>query len=105
MNARIRMLSVLTVLGMLLAISTAARAADEPQSGKVKSASADSLVVTVGTADHTFKIDSSTKVTLDGKEAKATDLKAGDMVKVTSKAGEGANKIATKIEATRTKTP
>jgi hypothetical protein len=94
------MLSVLTVLGMLLAISTA-YAADEPQSGKVKSASADSLVVTVGTTDHTFKIDADTKVTLDGKEAKATDLKAGDMVKVTSKAGEGANKIATKIEATR----
>lgn len=103
MKARLQLLSVLTVLGMLLAAASAATAADEPQSGKVKSASADKIVVTVGTSDQTFTVDAGTKVTLDGKEAKATDLKAGDMVKITSKAGEGANKIATKVEATRTK--
>lgn len=101
MNVFVRSVAALSVLGLLLAVSTAARAADETQSGKVKSISAEKLVVTVADKDHTFKIDSKTKITLNGKESKATDLKAGDEVKVTSKQAEGGGQLATKIEATR----
>lgn len=101
MQAMSRALCGLTMIGMLLAAAAAVSAADEPHKGKVKSASAEKLVLTHGDQDHTFKIDETTKITLDGKEAKATDLKAGDSATVTAKQAEGGGMLATKIEATR----
>ena len=103
MTAVSKMLSVLSVLGLVLALSAAVSAADETHMGKVKSANAQQLVVTHENQDHTFKIDASTKITLDGKDAKATDLKAGDAVTVTAKQSEGGGFLASKIAATRAK--
>jgi Cu/Ag efflux protein CusF len=85
----------------MLAVSAAALAADETHSGKVKTASADQIVVSHENQDHTFQVDSATMITLDGKEAKATDLKAGDKVTVTAKQAEGGGLLATKVVATR----
>jgi hypothetical protein len=62
--------------------------------GTISSVNADSVVVSVtdkkGTAkDHTIKTDSNTKITLDGKDAKVTDLKAGQEVTITPGAAHG----------------
>jgi hypothetical protein len=103
MYAISRVLSVLAVLGILLASAAAVSAADETQTGKVKSASATQLVLTVQDKDHTFKIDQMTKITLDGKEAKAADLKAGQSCTVTGKQSEGGGFLATRITATSAK--
>ena len=54
--------------------------------GKVKSASADSLVVTGKAkgidAEWTFALDSKTKIKKGGKDATAADLKEGELVSV-----------------------
>lgn len=101
MHPMSRVLSILSLFGLLLAISAAASAANETHTGKVKSATAKQIVVTHGDQDHTFQIDASTKITLRGTEAKATDLKANDSVTVTAKKSKEGNMTATKIEATR----
>ncbi len=64
-------------------------------SGKVKSASADSLVV-MGKAkgkeaEWTFALDSKTRIKKGGKDATATDLKEGDVVSVRYMEHEGKN--------------
>src|SRR5262245_2861935 len=100
MNAISRALTVLAVLGIVLALSAPVSAADETHTGKVKSASATQLVLTVQDKDHTFKIDDMTKITLDGKESKAADLKAGQSCTVTAKQSEGGGFLATRISAT-----
>jgi hypothetical protein len=71
--------------------------------GTVSSVDGDTLVISVTNKqgekkDRKIKTDSSTKVTLDGKEAKLSDLKAGQMVKVTPGANRG--DPASEIEAT-----
>jgi hypothetical protein len=48
--------------------------------------------------DHKVKTDASTKITLDGKDAKLSDLKAGQDVSITPGQGHGAPALA--IEAT-----
>ena len=103
MTATTRVLSVLAILGLMLALAGSVSAADEPHKGKVKSASAEKLVLSHGDQDHAFQIDASTKITLNGKEAKATDLKAGDSATVTAKQAKGGEMLATKIEVTRAK--
>ena len=64
-------------------------------SGKVKSASADSLVVTGKArgkdAEWTFALDAKTKIKKGGKDATAADLKAGDAVSVRYMEQEGKN--------------
>ena len=96
-----RLLSAVAVFGLMLAVAASSRAADQNYDGKIKSASATQVVVTVADKDHTFKVDATSKITLDGKEAKAADLKAGDKVKVTATQQEGGGMLATKIDATR----
>ena len=72
--------------------------------GTVSSVDGDTVVVSVenkktGTSkDHKIKTDSNTKVTLDGKDAKVSDLKAGMLVTITP--GEGKGAAASQIEAT-----
>jgi len=53
--------------------------------------------------DHKIKTDSSTKVTLDGKDATLTDLKAGQELKITPGANKG--DPASEIEATSAVAP
>jgi hypothetical protein len=101
MNSYARVLGTLAVLGVMLALAAPLRAADQTHEGKVKSAAAGQVVITVADKDHTFKVDATTAITLDGKAAKATELKAGDSAKVTSKLAEGGGMLATKIEAKR----
>jgi hypothetical protein len=64
-------------------------------SGKVKSASADSLVVAGKSkgkdAEWTFALDSKTKIKKGGKDATATDLKEGDAVSVRYMEHDGKN--------------
>lgn len=71
--------------------------------GTVSSVDGTTLIISVTNKqgdkkDRKIKTDSSTKVTLDGKDAKLSDLKAGQMVKVTP--GEGRGAPASEIEAT-----
>ena len=71
--------------------------------GTVSSVDGDTVVVSAtdkkGVAkDHKCKTDASTKITLDGKDAKLTDLKAGQTVSVTPGAKHGDPCVA--IDAT-----
>jgi hypothetical protein len=90
MKSFARLLSAAAVFGLMLAVVASSRAADQNYDGKIKSASATQIVVTVADKDHTFKVDATSKITLDGKEAKAADLKAGDKVRGTTIAEFGA---------------
>jgi hypothetical protein len=74
--------------------------------GTVSSVDGQTVVVSVtnkdGKAkDHKIKTDSNTKVTLDGKDAKLSDLKAGQEVSVTMGAAHGDPAAA--IDATSAK--
>jgi D-lyxose ketol-isomerase len=71
--------------------------------GTFSSMDGDTLVVSVTNKqgdkkDRKIKTDSNTKVTLDGKDAKLTDLKAGQELKITPGAAKG--DPASEIEAT-----
>jgi hypothetical protein len=68
-----------------LAIAAGVQAADKTHEGKVVSAGNGKLVMTDndGKNEHTHAIAATTKITLDGKDAKLADLKAGDNIKVT----------------------
>lgn len=76
--------------------------------GTISSIDGDNLVVSITNKqgdkkDRTFKTDSNTKVTLDGKEAKLADLKAGQSVKVTP--GDTKNDPVVAIAATSEAAP
>jgi len=72
--------------------------------GTISSIDGETVVVSVTSKktgdkkDHKVKTDSNTKITLDGKDAKLSDLKAGQEVAVTPGAEKGA--AASEIEAT-----
>jgi hypothetical protein len=70
----------------LLALTQVAAAADKTHEGTVVSAAEGKLVMTdkEGKNEHTHTLAATTKVTLDGKTAKISDLHQGDMVKVTT---------------------
>jgi hypothetical protein len=76
-----------------------AHAADSHQ-GKVVKTSAGELVMTdaEGKNQHTMQVPAGATVTRDGKEAKLTDLKAGDTITVTTDTTEG-KAMVTKVEA------
>jgi hypothetical protein len=67
--------------------------------GTVVSAGAHKLTMTAdgSKTEHSHDVAAEAKITLNGKDASLSDLKKGDKVKVTL----GADKKATKIEATR----
>jgi hypothetical protein len=91
---------VLTLMAARVAV-----AADAVHEGKVVSVTegkggADGKLVMTdkdGKNEHSHAIASTVKITLDGKDAKLTDLKKGDVIKVTT----GASKAVTKVDATR----
>jgi len=81
-----------------VASALTAYAADKTHDGKVVSATAEKLVMTSSDGkEHSHKIAADAKITLDGKAAKATDLKKDFRVRVTTKADDAT--IATRIEA------
>jgi len=85
----------------VLAAGTLQAAEDKTHDGVVISAADGKLVMSDkdGKNEHTHEIGADAKVTLDGKAAKAADLKKGDKVKVT--VGEGGKVSA--VAATRAK--
>ena len=76
----------LMCLVALSAFVSGAIAADKIHDGLVVSAADGKLVMTDkdGKNQHTHLVATTTKITLNGKEAKLTDLKKGDAVKVTA---------------------
>jgi hypothetical protein len=82
-------------------ISRVALADDEVHEGKVLSVGTNSITVTDekdGDND-TFTVDSGTKITMNGRPAKLSDLHAGDRAKVT--AAQKADKLVAKEIAGR----
>jgi hypothetical protein len=82
----IRFVPLFLVAAATLAIGTEfATAAEKSHNGLVVSVAAGKLVMTdnAGKNEHSHMIGTTAKVTVDGKAAKLTDLKAGDKIKVT----------------------
>ena len=85
----LRAISVATVGLAMCAFSAAVNASEKTHTGLIVSTTADKLVMTdeEGKNEHSHKITADTQVTLDGKDAQITDLKAGQKVSVTIKNG------------------
>ena len=100
-----RMISLSAMALALFVMSAPAFAAKETaeatHDGKVVSITHEKLVMTnkhnTDSKEHSHKLSSDAKVTLDGKACKAEDLKAGMKIRVTTKTGDA--KVATHIEA------
>lgn len=82
------------ILFQLVGIAPAA----ERYVGTIQKVGADQIVLKVDKKDHTVAVNSETAITLDGRKAKLTDLKAGHKATVTCKK-DGAKLVATKIAA------
>ena len=80
-------------------MSTPAPAANSHQ-GKVVETSAGMLVMTdmEGKNQHPMEVQANATVTREGKEAKLTDLRAGDTITVTTDTMKGKS-VVTKVEA------
>jgi hypothetical protein len=88
-------------VALFLTLPTMVIAADEDtHDGKIVSAGNGKLTMTdkEGKNEMSHNVGADVVITLDGKEAKLDDLKAGFSVKVTTKKGE--KNVAIKIEAT-----
>jgi len=90
---------IFAALLMAVAVAVLARSAvaeDKTHEGTVVSVADNKLVMTDkdGKGEHSHMIDAATKVTLDGKAAKITDLKKGDHVKVTTGDGGKVSAVA-----------
>jgi hypothetical protein len=98
MNSRKLAFMAPTVL--LGAFALAAYGADAPAThdGKVVSATAEKLMMSDKDGkEHSHALTGDIKITVDGKTSKATDLKKGFKIRVTTKADD--NKVVTRIEA------
>lgn len=87
------------VVALTCFMSVQAQAANSHQ-GKVVETSEGKLVMTDadGKNQHAMDIPADATVTRDGKEAKLMDLKAGDMITVTTDTKDGKSMV-TKVEA------
>jgi len=92
-------LVAVSALALAIWAAPSAFAADNTHDGTVVSVAEGKLTMTAtGSKDeHSHPVAADAHITLNGKEAKLTDLKKGDKIKVTL----GSDKKATKIEATR----
>lgn len=73
-----------------LPVITELRVTGSVISGTIKEVSATDLALENEKKPQAFKVSADTKVTVNGKDARATDLKAGDKVLITLKADESA---------------
>jgi hypothetical protein len=92
--------SLLGILGALtLGAGTPLWAADTHQ-GKVVEAGAGKLTMTdtAGKNQHSHEVDADAAITCEGKTCGLADVKAGDMVTVTTEQ-KGGKTVATKVEA------
>ncbi|MCI0361258.1 MAG: hypothetical protein L0211_22480 [Planctomycetaceae bacterium] len=79
-------LGLVLAIGLIALLQATAVAADKTHDGIVVSAAEGKLVMTDkdGKNEHSHTVAATTKVTLDGKDARLVDLKKGDAVKVTT---------------------
>lgn len=89
---------LLLALGLIL-LGGATALADDTHEGKIVRAGEGKLTMVDkdGKNEHTHTVANDTKITLDGKDAKLTDLRKDMPVKVTTKTGD--KKVVLKIEA------
>jgi len=94
---RISLFFVVVALTCLMSVQAKAGGAHE---GKVVEVSDGKLTMTdaAGKNQHAHEVASDATISRDGKEAKLTDLKAGDMITVTLDTKEGKSMV-TKVEA------
>jgi hypothetical protein len=92
-------LCLVPLVALLSMAPTALAIDDKTHEGTVVSAAAGKLVMTdkEGKNEHSHDVPLSAKVTLDGKDARLTDMRKGDAVKVTV---DGSGKVST-VAATR----
>jgi uncharacterized protein with NRDE domain len=97
-----RYMTTLTAAAALL-LTAAQRTDGAAYTGKIKTVSKDRLVLTVKDKDVTVHLVTSTTITLDGKSAALTNLKAGLQATVDAKK-VGAKMIAVTVSASTAKT-
>lgn len=103
--------AVLVLVAFVGSVATLAMGEDKPKEftfkGTVVKVDGNVVTLTIKTGDVTkdrpFNTDEKTVVTIDGKDAKVADLKAGMLVELTRPIGD--NSPATKIVATTPLTP
>src|SRR4051812_35151847 len=96
-----RVAAMLLVSAATLMVATGvASAAEKSHDGKVVSVSEGKLTMTdsSGKNEHSHMIGATAKITLDGKDAKLADLKAGDQIKVTQDEAGKVTAVAAKRE-------
>ncbi len=80
-------------------------AATTTQQGTLKSVEGSKIVLTTHAFDMTFDVNGSTQITLDGKTAKAAELRMGDAATVEFNAQDDSSPIAVRIDAQRPSEP
>lgn len=95
----IRNLMVAGVVACICVVNVQAKDVEDPtHDGKVVSATGSELVMSdKNDKEHSHTLSADTQLTLDGKDCKAEDLKAGMKIRVTTKSGN--KKAATRVEA------
>jgi hypothetical protein len=70
--------------------------------GKVVSVNGDELTMTdeTGLVQHSHQVGSNVSITVDGREARLSDLKKGQLIKVTTTEQDGVN-VVVSIESSR----
>ena len=92
--------ALVAVVALIVVCCRVAGADDEAHEGKVLSVGTSSITVNdVKDGDNDkFEVTAETKITLNGKPAKLTDIQAGDRAKVTA-TGKGNKLVAKEIAA------
>src|SRR2546421_9935821 len=91
-------LVALALVAFVSAPALAEKAAGDTHEGKVVSATGNKLIMTDKDGkEHTHTLAENAKVMVDGKAGKATDLKPGMRIRVTTKKGDGTT--ALRVEA------
>ncbi|MBX3444133.1 MAG: hypothetical protein KF774_17140 [Planctomyces sp.] len=95
-----RMLAALCLLFALLVENSHGDAAQK-YIGTIHSADANQVTLMVGTELVTFRVEDETAITLDGKTARAADLRDGDQATVNAEKGQDFVLRAVDVTATR----
>ena len=92
---------LLAVLALMLCVSPAIAADEKPHEGKVVKVETGKLTMTMtgDTKEHVHNVATDAKITLDGKEAKLTDLKKGFDIKVWLNEAKAVSKIEASSKA------
>jgi Cu/Ag efflux protein CusF len=95
-----RVMSLFFVAVALSGVMSAPTQAADSHQGKIVETSAGKLVMTdmEGKKPHPMEVPANATITRDGKDAKLSDLKAGDTITVTTDTKEG-KAVVTKVEA------